>query len=161
MRNIWKARYTLLGIVIKWTVILFCSVRNYVGRITYFVYSFIFKLLPTFKMAAFRIFKINFLNFLLVVWRTIVDDFEREQQVNCIHYSVQTLLSYRHLPKNLKIKIYKTVILPVGLYGWSMVSYIEGGTQTKDIWKQDPEANFLTQEGWEWRMKKVLQWETS
>ena len=31
--------------------------------------------------------------------------------------SVQTLLSSRLLSKNLKIKIYKTIILPVVLYG--------------------------------------------
>jgi hypothetical protein len=38
-------------------------------------------------------------------------------------YSVQTLLSSRLISKNLKIKIYKTVILPVMLYGcetWSL-----------------------------------------
>jgi hypothetical protein len=36
---------------------------------------------------------------------------------------VQNLLSSRLLPKNLKIKIYRTIILPVGLYGcetWSL-----------------------------------------
>ena len=32
-------------------------------------------------------------------------------------YSVQALLSSRLLSKNLKIKIYKTIILPVVLYG--------------------------------------------
>ena len=40
----------------------------------------------------------------------------------CYH-SVQNLLSSRLLPKNLKIKIYKTIILPVVLYGcetWSL-----------------------------------------
>ena len=39
------------------------------------------------------------------------------------YYSVQTLLSSRLLSKNLKIKIYKTIILPVVLYGcetWSL-----------------------------------------
>ena len=39
------------------------------------------------------------------------------------YYSVQTLLSSRLLSKNLKIKIYKTVVLPVVLYGcetWSL-----------------------------------------
>ena len=38
-------------------------------------------------------------------------------------YSVQTLLSSRLLSKNLKIKIHKTIILPVVLYGcetWSL-----------------------------------------
>jgi len=36
---------------------------------------------------------------------------------------VQNLLSYRLLPKNLKIKIYRTIILPAVLYGcetWSI-----------------------------------------
>ena len=39
------------------------------------------------------------------------------------YFSVQTLLSSRLLSKNLKIKIYKTIILPVVLYGcetWSL-----------------------------------------
>ena len=39
------------------------------------------------------------------------------------HHSVQNLLSSRLLSKNLKIKIYRTIILPVSLYGcetWSL-----------------------------------------
>ena len=36
---------------------------------------------------------------------------------NSCYYSVQTLLSSRLLSKNLKIKIYKTIILPVVIYG--------------------------------------------
>ena len=36
---------------------------------------------------------------------------------NSCYYSAQTLFSSRLLSKNLKIKIYKTVILPVVLYG--------------------------------------------
>jgi hypothetical protein len=42
---------------------------------------------------------------------------------NACYYSVQHLLSSRIMSKNLKIKIYKTVILPVVLYGcetWSL-----------------------------------------
>ena len=42
---------------------------------------------------------------------------------NACYYSVQKLLSYRLLPKNLKIKIYRAIILPVVLYGcenWSL-----------------------------------------
>jgi len=42
---------------------------------------------------------------------------------NSCYYSVQTLLSSRLLSKNLEIKIYKTIILPVVLYGcetWSL-----------------------------------------
>jgi hypothetical protein len=44
-------------------------------------------------------------------------------------YSVQNLLSSRLLSKNLKIKIYRTIILPVVLYGceaWSLT--LKGGT---------------------------------
>jgi hypothetical protein len=42
---------------------------------------------------------------------------------NACYYSVQNTLSSRLIPKSLKIKIYKTVILPVVLYGcetWSL-----------------------------------------
>jgi hypothetical protein len=42
---------------------------------------------------------------------------------NACHHSVQTLLSSSLLSKKLKIKIYRTVILPVVLYGcetWSL-----------------------------------------
>ena len=42
---------------------------------------------------------------------------------NSCYYSVQTLLSSRFLSKNLKIKICKTIIFPVVLYGceaWSL-----------------------------------------
>jgi hypothetical protein len=36
---------------------------------------------------------------------------------NACHHSVQSLLSSRLLPRNVKVKIYKTKILPVVLYG--------------------------------------------
>jgi hypothetical protein len=42
---------------------------------------------------------------------------------NSCYYSVQNLLSSSLISKNLKIEIYKTVILPVVLYGcetWSL-----------------------------------------
>ena len=42
---------------------------------------------------------------------------------NACYYSVQNLLSFRLLSKILKIKIYRTIILPVVLYGcetWSL-----------------------------------------
>ena len=42
---------------------------------------------------------------------------------NACYHSVQNLLSSRLLSKNLKIKIYRTIILPVALYGcktWSL-----------------------------------------
>ena len=45
-----------------------------------------------------------------------------QEEIKC-RLSVQTLLSSRLLSKNLKIKIYKTIIMPVVLYGceiWSL-----------------------------------------
>jgi hypothetical protein len=36
---------------------------------------------------------------------------------NCCYHSVQSLLSSRLLSRNVKVKIYKTIILPVVLYG--------------------------------------------
>ena len=42
---------------------------------------------------------------------------------NACHYSVQNLLSSSLLSKNLNIKIYRTIILPIVLYGcetWSL-----------------------------------------
>jgi hypothetical protein len=45
---------------------------------------------------------------------------EIKRKLNCgnvYHHSVQNLLSSRLLLKNLKIRIYRTIILPVVLYG--------------------------------------------
>ena len=39
----------------------------------------------------------------------------RLKRGNSCYYSVQTLLSSRHLSKNLKIKKYKAIILPVAI----------------------------------------------
>ena len=50
------------------------------------------------------------------------DKFMALNVLSCYH-SVQNLLSSKLLSKNLKIKIYKTIILPVVLYGcetWSL-----------------------------------------
>jgi hypothetical protein len=41
---------------------------------------------------------------------------------NAHYHSVQNLLSSRLLSKNLKIRIYKTIILPVVLYGCGTLS---------------------------------------
>jgi hypothetical protein len=48
----------------------------------------------------------------------------QNQNVRIANYSVKNLLSFRLTSKNLKIKIYKTVILPVVLYEcetWSLI----------------------------------------
>jgi len=47
---------------------------------------------------------------------------------NACYHSVQNLLSFRFLSKNLKIKIYRIIILPVVLYGcetWSLTLWEE------------------------------------
>ena len=52
----------------------------------------------------------------------------RLKEGNSCYYSVQTLLSSRLLSKNLNIKIYKTIILTVFLYGceaWSLTLMVE------------------------------------
>ena len=52
----------------------------------------------------------------------------RVRSGNACHHSVQNLLSSRLLSKNLKIKIYRTIILPVVLYGcetWSLTLWAE------------------------------------
>ena len=55
---------------------------------------------------------------------TLTDQFSIQEEIksrmklgNACYYSVQNLLSSRLLPKNLKIKIYRTIILAVILYG--------------------------------------------
>jgi hypothetical protein len=45
---------------------------------------------------------------------------------NACSYSVQNLFSSHLVSKNLKIKIYKTVVLPVMLYGWETWSLTLG-----------------------------------
>ena len=41
-----------------------------------------------------------------------------------------------------------------------MVYNVKGGMWYKGIWKQDPENNIKTQQGWEWGVKKASQWGT-
>jgi hypothetical protein len=58
---------------------------------------------------------------------------------NACYHSVQNLLSSRLLSKNLKIRIYKTIILPVVLYGcetWSLTLREEQGAE-EDIWTKE------------------------
>jgi hypothetical protein len=46
---------------------------------------------------------------------------------NACYHSVQNHLSSHLLPKNVNIRIYKTIILPMVLYGCETWSYIKGG----------------------------------
>jgi hypothetical protein len=61
---------------------------------------------------------------------------------NACYHTVQNFLSSRLLPKNLKIRIYKTIILPVVLYGcetWSLTLSEEHRLRVfeKDIWTEE------------------------
>jgi len=62
---------------------------------------------------------------LLTIQNFIAEEIEgRLRSGNACHHSVQNLLSSRLLSKNLKIKIYRNIILPVVLYGceaWSLI----------------------------------------
>jgi len=51
---------------------------------------------------------------------------------NACYHTVQNLLFSRWLSKNLKIKIYRTMILPVVLYGY-LVTDIVGGKEAEDV----------------------------
>ena len=54
---------------------------------------------------------------------SIDESLSRPKSGNACYHSVQNLLSSSSLPKNVKIKIYRTIILPVVLYGcatWSL-----------------------------------------
>ena len=42
---------------------------------------------------------------------------------NGCYYSVQNILSFRLLPKNIRINIFRTIILPVVLYGCETLSF--------------------------------------
>jgi hypothetical protein len=68
--------------------------------------------------------KFKYLGMTLTNKNDIHDEIKsRLNSVNACYYSVQNLLSSHLISKNLKIKIYKTVILPVVLYGcetWSL-----------------------------------------
>jgi hypothetical protein len=47
---------------------------------------------------------------------------------NACYHAVQNLLSSRLLSRNVKIKIYITIILPVVVYGCETLSHVKGRT---------------------------------
>jgi hypothetical protein len=63
----------------------------------------------------------------------------------CCH-SVQNLLSSRLLSKNLKIRIYKTIILPVVLYGCETWSLTLREEKTEGVWEQGAEYIWTEEE---------------
>ena len=72
-----------------------------------------------------RVAKCVFLLCNIVEVNSIAEEIKsRLRSGNACHHSVQNLLSSRLLSKNLKIKIYRNIILPVVLYGceaWSLI----------------------------------------
>jgi hypothetical protein len=63
---------------------------------------------------------------------------KRLKSGNACYHSVQNLLPSRLLSKNLKIRLYKTVILPVVLYGcetWCPTSHRLGVFENKVLWR--------------------------
>jgi hypothetical protein len=69
----------------------------------------------------------NYVGSLLTNQNFIHEEIKCRHKVgNSCYYSVQTLLSSKPPSKNLKIKIYKTIILPVVLYGCEAWSLAQG-----------------------------------
>ena len=61
---------------------------------------------------------------------------------NAFYHSVQNLWSSRLLSKNLKIKIYRTLILPVVfVWVWNLVADIAGGKEAEGVWEHGVEEN--------------------
>ena len=71
-----------------------------------------------------RVEEFKYLGTTLTNQNSIAEEIKRRlRSGNACYHSVQNLLSSRLLPKNLKNKIYRTIILPVVLYGceaWSL-----------------------------------------
>ena len=71
-----------------------------------------------------RVEEFKYLGTTLTNQNSIQEEIKRRLKLgNACYLSVQNLLSSSLLPKNLKIKIYRTIILPVVLYGcetWSL-----------------------------------------
>jgi hypothetical protein len=63
------------------------------------------------------------------------------------YHSIQNLLSSRLLSKNVKIRMYRTIILPAVLYGCGTWSLTLREEQAEDVREQDAEENIWTEEG--------------
>jgi hypothetical protein len=63
---------------------------------------------------------------------------------NACYYSVQNPLSSHLISKNLKIKIYKTIILPVVLYGYKTWSLTLMAEHTLRVFENNVEEDIWT-----------------
>ena len=72
-----------------------------------------------------RVEEFNYLRTTLTRLNSIPEEIKsRLRSGNACYHSVQNILSSRLLSKNLKIKIYRNIMLPVVLYGcktWSLI----------------------------------------
>jgi hypothetical protein len=75
------------------------------------------------------------------------EEIRRLNSDNACYHSVQNLLSSRLLSKNVNIRIYKSIILPVVLYGCETFSHFKGGTYTEGVGEQGAEDNIWTEGG--------------
>ena len=75
-----------------------------------------------------RVEEFKYLGTTLTNQNSIVEEISRLRSGSARYHSLQNRLSSRLLSKNLKIKIYKTIILPIVLYGcatWSLTLWEE------------------------------------
>jgi hypothetical protein len=77
-----------------------------------------------------KVEQFKYLGTILTDQNSIQEDIKRRQKSgNACYHSVQNLLSSSLLSKNIRIRVYRTIILPVVLYGCeTWLAYIEGGT---------------------------------
>jgi hypothetical protein len=70
----------------------------------------------------------------------------RPNSGSACYHSVQNFLSSRLLSKNIKIRIYKTIILPVILYGCKTWSLTLRNMQTEGVCRQGADVVIWTKE---------------
>jgi hypothetical protein len=91
-----------------------------------FLYKFYVTVCPTIDNSSIeRVEEFKYLGATLTDQYSIQEEIKSRLKLeNACYHSVQNLLSSRLLSKNLKINIYRTIILPVVLYGcetWSLI----------------------------------------
>ena len=83
-----------------------------------------------------RVKQYKYLGKTLMYQNSIQEEINRRLKPgNACYHSVQNLLSFSLLSKNIKIKIQRTIILPCCVWVWNLVSHIEGGTEAESVWK--------------------------
>ena len=102
----------------------------------------------------------KYLGFLETHQNSIQDEIKCRPKAGnlCYYYSVQTLLSSRLLSENLKIKIYKTIISPVVLYGYeTWYLTLREERRLRVFENKILEVNIWAQEGYESGVEKTSQ----